>query len=515
MFRLVSFLLAGLLATASAQAATFRLGGDPSLNCDMTIEGEIVAGDAVRFRQMLANFIDAELPDPNVDDFWNDVYGTSGRICLDSPGGSMLEAIEMADTLAFGYLVRSDIAPELNAPDAAATVIWQIGTAVPAGARCESACAILFMAGGSFSSLGTSDNVRDPNRILHVDGRLGFHAPSLTVREGDYSEETVSQAFGLAIETIEELAVRLTRYRFPPSLFRRMISTPPNEMTYVETVSEAANWFIPLAGAPLIADPSYGNLDRVCDNLTSSRTGETAGWQYSTESAPEAIRAETLPFFGLSDSVGFDGDYWWIFSAEDNANTVVRGTTEFSLRECGYTYDVTSGDLLFFEAPAVHESLAINLNNGTMIPGNEPYGWLLFPGYTTISELSALNRAFPSGRVPGDTLLSEVIDVLSGQCSVYDTSNRLISAEACSAQLVSRQRADRRGHQDALVVAWPEGNATALSSTIVGNDSYLSGSGQVNAMTTDGRCERDPSSGATRCFVLEEVVSSTPSRFRR
>lgn len=84
LFRIISILLAGLLTATDADAATFRLGGDESLNCRMSIEGEIVAGDAARFRAMLADFINAELPDPNVENFFNDVYSVSGRICLDS-----------------------------------------------------------------------------------------------------------------------------------------------------------------------------------------------------------------------------------------------------------------------------------------------------------------------------------------------------------------------------------------------------------------------------------------------
>ena len=41
------------LCTGPATAANFRMGGDESLNCAMTIEGPIEPGDAERFRDLL------------------------------------------------------------------------------------------------------------------------------------------------------------------------------------------------------------------------------------------------------------------------------------------------------------------------------------------------------------------------------------------------------------------------------------------------------------------------------
>jgi len=537
--------LAVFLATllpGLASAATFRLGGDESLDCRMTIEGEIVEGDAERFRQMLVDYLNDLLPqDPNVDLSTNyHEWMEEVRICLDSPGGSISEAIEMADTLAYGYRVRSDITPHV--PGLAQTIIWTIGTAVPAGARCESACAILFMAGGYFSQLGTSNNGRDPNRILHVDGRLGFHAPSLVVPGGDYTEDTVSQAFGLAVETIQRLSNRLDRYNFSPSLFQRMVSTAPDDMFYVDTVEEAASWFIPISGAPVIDDPSLGNLTRVCENLTALSDSEFAGGaQYSLAGAPAAIRAETAIMFGLAPRLGFNNSYYWEWGLPDGVDTKLTGTVLHEENDCSFEYDTSTGHLRIIELPITDHGLRATGTFEGMIPWVDNYAWLLYPGYTTLEALSALARDHRSGRIPGDTPMSVIVDHMTGFCATYDATDRLQQSSACTAMLTGRQRADRRAHTDTLIVDWPDGLSTALPSGLneppvqrIGDWEYLdfavSGREWISPTAYDfnapavlnsngssevGGCYRSGRTGETRCFILNQVVETDLSAFRR
>lgn len=535
-------LILALVAPTWGHSATFRLGGDESLACRMTIEGEIVEGDAQRFRDMLVGYINDLLPqDPNVDLSTNfHEYLEDVRICLDSPGGSILEAIEMADTLAYGYRVRSDIAPRV--PGLASEIVWSIGTAVPAGARCESACAILFMAGGYFSHLATSNNVRDPNRVLHVDGRLGFHAPSLNVPGGSYTEETVSQAFGLAIEAVQRLSERLERYKFSPSLFQRMVSTPPDEMFYIDTVEEAASWFVALAGAPLIQNPSIGNMTRVCENLVAlSGPGIDRGAQYSAAGAPESIRAETGVMFGLRPRLGFANSYGWRGRLGDGVDPKLTGTVQHEGYECSFEYDTTTGRLQMNELPLTDHGLQASGTFGGMIPGVENAGWLLYPGYTTLEELSRLSREHPSGRIPGTTPMGEVVDHLSGFCAVYDRNDRLVRSDACSARLIGRQRADRRAHADALIVDWADGNSTRLPSGLHDSDVERMGEWAALGTTVSGRervsetaygftappvldgdghsevggCYRNLDTSETRCFLLNQVVENSLSAFRR
>ncbi len=172
------------------------------------------------------------------------------RLCLDSPGGSIEEAIRIADTLVYGFRIREEIEPAVSTVPYNATVIPRaMGTAIPAGARCESACAVLFMAGGFFSNLAAQDNIREVDRVLHVEGRLGFHAPKLEVPGGRYDEATVGRAFDLAVGTIGKLSQRLLGYRFPPRLFNHMASTPPEQMFYIEI------WSRKISGAAPVPPP--------------------------------------------------------------------------------------------------------------------------------------------------------------------------------------------------------------------------------------------------------------------
>ena len=207
------------------------------------------------------------------------------RICLDSPGGRLSEAISIADTLAFSYRAG-------NYP------ARMIGTAIPDGARCESACAFIFMAGGFQDYIAATANIREPDRVLHVNGRLGFHAPGLRVPDGAYTEAGVNRAFATAVRSIEAVAKRRKRYRIPAPLFERFVSTPPQEMFHVTTVAEATSWMIQLAGAPRSATPRSPTSSTSAAITRSSR--RWAGPVSRCIATPRLRRSATRPGRSLS-----------------------------------------------------------------------------------------------------------------------------------------------------------------------------------------------------------------------
>ena len=108
--------LAGLAAlvmlggASAGQALTFKEGGDESMNCMATFEGTFEPGDADRMKRFL-------------DGWWakhKETYQYNMprlSICLNSRGGSLSEAVKMADALVLGGYHTSNL-----------------GTAVPAGA---------------------------------------------------------------------------------------------------------------------------------------------------------------------------------------------------------------------------------------------------------------------------------------------------------------------------------------------------------------------------------------------
>src|ERR1700712_2358268 len=114
MFRLLAsiLVLAAALSALPADAMDFSLLRTASGQTEVLASGEIIPGDAPRLARALRHATP-------------DAHGTR-RILLDSPGGSVVDAIDMAD------------------------LMNQIGvlTVVPAKAMCASACAsVLFVAG--------------------------------------------------------------------------------------------------------------------------------------------------------------------------------------------------------------------------------------------------------------------------------------------------------------------------------------------------------------------------------
>lgn len=228
-FPLMALVCAMFLSAAQSEAATIRQGGSQEMGCRITVDGQIQKGDAAT---LLAMFEQTGYPTE---------YSPIGRrICLNSPGGSLTEGLAMADLIAE----------------------WNFGTAVPDGASCESACAVAFMAGrfnnpeagGAFST----------DRVIHPRAKLGFHAPSLLLGERAYSRQEVDKAYAIALDSMAGIlrhrAQNLTA--IPDSLFLALLGTPPFEMTYVETVGQAAQWQIDVVPVSL---PS-GNLEQALSN---------------------------------------------------------------------------------------------------------------------------------------------------------------------------------------------------------------------------------------------------------
>ncbi len=252
--------LAGLAMTGNASlAATIERHDDPVMECTLRLSGLIEEGDAERLRQALADL-------PSVPAL------ETGRLCLNSPGGSYLEGVRLAQVIRETHY---------------------LGTAIAQGDRCESACAIAFMAGGY--SEGAYDSVRP---IMHPQSRLGFHAPSIDVPAGQYTEREVTRAWNISLQAIAEivdlrsgpLSVGDT-YNFPEPLFLQMLRTPPQEMYHIETVEQAARYGIAVHPVGLNAEAPQEALKNLCMRASG---WETSGPEYVPvirSPAPDRIEA--------------------------------------------------------------------------------------------------------------------------------------------------------------------------------------------------------------------------------
>lgn len=224
---LFALVVASLLVIAPGRsvAAEIKAERDRYMNCIVRISGLIENGDTQKLADVLSRLARTRVHqglEPLEYDTARASNDPGYRICLDSPGGSYAEALRMADYI-FEFM----------------------GTAVPRGARCLSACAVVFMAGSHNSE---SDAGTVANRLLHAAAELGFHAPSLVVEQGDYNEAAVDAAYKIAIASVGRLVERSRRFRASPSLLASMLQTPPDQMLMIETVFQAGHWDIPVTG---------------------------------------------------------------------------------------------------------------------------------------------------------------------------------------------------------------------------------------------------------------------------
>jgi len=219
----------------TAQAAEFKtLSSSPltsveiwSGTCTHTLVGPIKAGDAKTFEAELA-----KLPGQDHDDL-------NFILCLDSTGGSLSEAITIS-----ALLKRSSI-----------------GTYIPKGASCLSACAIVFMNG----EVGFFENYQN-FRMMHPTAKLGFHRPRLELALGNAPVPgvLVTSAYDAAILNIAELAESASRPLenssiavIPLSLLAQMLDTPANKFLYVETLHQAFSWDIEILPEGLLAPQGF------------------------------------------------------------------------------------------------------------------------------------------------------------------------------------------------------------------------------------------------------------------
>ncbi len=219
----------------SSAAAELNSVRDSDIGCTAVLSGEITPDDAGRVSTWLDTVTESD---------------GKLRLCFDSPGGSYLGGVALARALLEKH--------------------HNVGTGVDEGAVCASACALAFMA-------GRHDRFEDrptiPDRVLHPSGGLGFHSPFLVAPDDVYSADDVNSAYELAligITSLLELRREYPDYAFGETLLIEMLRTAPRDMTWVETVRQAARWDITIAPVPL---PDATNSSLAFETLNPPQWG--------------------------------------------------------------------------------------------------------------------------------------------------------------------------------------------------------------------------------------------------
>lgn len=193
--------------------------------CNIFIENDIQAGDA----NVFARLSEALLQDPTDEVFYN----WPPTVCLDSVGGSYLEAIQLALLIKDFYQTR-----------------------LMDGAECFSACATVFLAGSAddVSRLLNSNpeeaaygqNSR-PMRTLAPSSRLGFHAPYFDL--GDRTDIPASEVEEMNRGLLEwtSFVQSVSTQLYPPELMREAMRRGPEDLYMVNRVGQLNSWEINLS----------------------------------------------------------------------------------------------------------------------------------------------------------------------------------------------------------------------------------------------------------------------------
>ena len=486
-----------LFSTSAAWAADFAVGGDPDLNCFATVSGPIRTGDADRLHSFLQQTYSANregtVAGVQIPAIWSD-FQMGARLCLNSPGGSLAEAVRMADVL-------------LGARDSEDENLTGIGTAVPDGAVCESACAILFLAGGQWIS---SHLGRRADRVLHVEGRLGFHAPALTVQDQAYDKSNVEAAFGIALDSIAAVGARMSFLRMRQSLLQVMIDTPPDAMTYVQTIGQAAEWNIDLAGLPALQRPSAHNLMQACFNLrravrpdgASIVDGTTLSRVESKETLTlQAYRHPGFPKGGFELTEVTTGRMAMLDRTGNSISFQTESHPDVDFVTCQGRLDGTTpkGE----GKPSNTAADSIPIPNWYMLPPNLPLARL-----TQLADGAEI--------LPMDTVLEQTVaGPRDTTCYVFNANGRRTDAAPCTLTIRDTLPASL-AYSRVWSFTWPSGARTTLEAGAGWNteDGEITGPMAINGKRGDqvgppegstlswntAHCLRNPVSGNTFCY---------------
>ena len=152
---LVAILVAcvGLLSTPVLSAEVAAID---SRTCQASLTGPIAAGDLSKLEKIVS---------------------PGSSLCLNSPGGDFIEGLAIAE-----WLTGKNVT-----------------TVIDDGASCYSACAIAFMGGSEWEEIYTA------RRKLHVNGRLGFHAPYLIALSKTYSGPDLEATYSEGLQAVARM----------------------------------------------------------------------------------------------------------------------------------------------------------------------------------------------------------------------------------------------------------------------------------------------------------------------
>lgn len=236
--------------------------------CDIQISGEIDDTNTSRLLKFMSE----------------KASSGGGTICLDSPGGSIDNALKIVGRM-----------------DRMAKQSFGLTTFVRNGSRCESACAVIFMAGYHCDYRGYCRI----NRYMQPRAKIGFHAPYPKI-DGNINEQTFRKAYGSAVKHIQRL-IRMNNHdafaggppRIQASLIAQLLVINSDKLLYIKNIYDAITNHIYLIGnfkntidikKPFLNNINYACANYVLQNRRMSEFKKAKEVSYMIEESTENIK---------------------------------------------------------------------------------------------------------------------------------------------------------------------------------------------------------------------------------
>jgi hypothetical protein len=220
-----------------ATAATFAVFCDNSFEiaaraCTIKLSGRIEAGDADHLRSVLQR----SLPEG-----WH-----YGALLLDSPGGSVPAALEVATVVRQGLLDTTTVRVPAGARTAIAT-----GASARIRWKCISACFLVWVAGAERTSFAYSSRPGETSDI-------GLHRPYLARAAYEGPPESVAASQQQVMQATSEY---LKRELVPQALIEKMLQRASTQIYWLTDddadITGRAPWFEEMMIARCGYDPTY------------------------------------------------------------------------------------------------------------------------------------------------------------------------------------------------------------------------------------------------------------------
>lgn len=408
---LLSFLVFSLTACHQGHAAIIETTITPEMaemGCTVRISGLIEEGDSERLGQFLS-------APPSYDDYGDRFNFSPGyrfgfpfathRLCLNSVGGSFMEAIEIAESL-------DQYFDEYSNPG--------VPTAVASGDTCLSACALIFM-GGRYAWNPYSDSYWEYDRILHPNGLLGFHAPLLLLEERAYSYDEARSIQEINALSVSRLMNAIGRgaMNINAALLSDMFQRNGSDLLVIERLGQATLYNI--AVAPYDVDAANNQtveelLVNQCDHAARYLGGyvllyrdDRVEWALSIAEGQSrfSISADSNYVFlagNVADprseiSVAENSNYG--FSCSQSAGTLPNAELQ------GFDEDLFLRALVRDTMPRSSQSMAETFMPGAGGEGNS----VQFTSGQWGTPLQGLALFFSHREMPVDMLLSELAEL--------------------------------------------------------------------------------------------------------